>query len=266
MCRQLPKRTGSKYDKIGWKEKVEVLNVKRKGKMLDTEIHSSYLNEVITIKWYQPEAFTPMMKYQICLMQDGNDYFQLGRIATLSDQLHDEAEIEPTIFVGIHYNDKNDRQNKYHPNGSKQSAYIQFLLKEVIPFLDSELPTHQMASSRTIMGDSLAGTLAFMTALQFPHTFGKVIMQSPYVDQKVMNLLADSHNLESLSIYHTIGNEETDVRTTSGVVQDFLTPNRLLADQLHDRNCEYTYHEFDGHHSWKYWQPDLPRALRLMLS
>ena len=43
-----------------------------------------------------------------------------------------------------------------------------------------------------LIGDSLGGTVSFMTALMYPHTFGKVIMQSPFVDETVMNLAKTS--------------------------------------------------------------------------
>ncbi|WP_226037626.1 alpha/beta hydrolase [Aquibacillus saliphilus] len=236
----------------------------RKGKMLDKDINSRYLNETITVKWYQPESFTPLKSYHICIMQDGNDYFQLGKVASLSDQLHEDMEIEDTVFVGIHYNDKYDRQDKYHPNGAKQADYMNFLVHEVIPMLDEEIPSYQVGGSRALLGDSLAGTLALMTALSYPHTFGKVIMQSPYVNQTVTDLVTSSKKIDTIDIYHTIGNQETKVPTTAGTIEDFLSPNRQLNEQLKSYNFHYTYHELDGIHTWKYWQQDLQRALTTM--
>ncbi|QTM98715.1 esterase family protein [Sediminibacillus dalangtanensis] len=238
----------------------------RKGKMLDRQIDSKYLDEIMTIKWYLPESFSPLYKYHVCIMQDGDDYFQLGRIATLSDRLHSDGEIENTVFVGIHYNDKYDRQDKYHPNGSKQAAYMQFLLHEVVPLLDEELPTYHVGGSRALIGDSLAGTLALMTALKYSNTFGKVIMQSPYVDEKVLNAVQSAKSVDTLDIYHTIGNEETDVPTTAGDRKDFLEPNRKLRELIEQQDTNYVYHELDGNHTWKFWQKDLKRALVTMFN
>ncbi|WP_138416382.1 alpha/beta hydrolase [Aquibacillus sediminis] len=236
----------------------------RKGKMLDAQLNSTYLSETITVKWYQPEAFTPLNKYHVCIMQDGDDYFQLGRVATLSDQLHEDGEIEDTIFVGIHYKDRYDRQDKYHPTGSKQHAYMQFLIREVVPFLNEKIPNLHLGGSRTLMGDSLAGTLGLMTALNYPHTFGKVIMQSPYVDEDVLQSVREAKYFDNISIYHTIGNKETAVNTTAGDTKDFLGPNRELKQLIEQSNSLYHYHELDGNHTWKYWQKDLPRALVTM--
>ncbi|MCD5324650.1 MULTISPECIES: alpha/beta hydrolase [Pontibacillus] len=236
----------------------------RKGTMTDHTIDSHYLDETLTLKIFKPETFSPLYKYHICIMQDGDDYMQLGRIATLSDRFHSDQTIENTIFVGIHYNDKYDRREKYHPEGKKFTAYMKFLANEVVPLLDEELPTYHMGGSRALMGDSLGGTMALMTALKYPNTFGKVIMQSPYVDETVLEEAKTSSALSSMVIYHTIGNEETEVSTTDGKIQDFLTPNRKLQEILEEKCQQYTYHELDGEHTWKYWQKDLKRALPAM--
>ncbi|MBY7143130.1 esterase family protein [Virgibacillus sp. NKC19-3] len=237
----------------------------RKGTMIEKEINSDYLDETITLKLYQPESFSPLYKYHICIMQDGDDYYQMGRIATLSDRLHDSEEIMNTIFVGIHYQDKYDRREKYHPNGKQNEAYIKFLVAEVVPLLDRELPTYHMGKSRALMGDSLAGTLAFMTALKYPNTFGKVIMQSPLVDEDVLAAAENAKDIYSIDIYHTIGTEETAVDTTSDGQVDFLTPNRTLNNYLQEKGASYTYHELEGgQHTWKYWQKDMKRVLTSM--
>ncbi|GGB40390.1 esterase family protein [Virgibacillus dakarensis] len=233
----------------------------RKGTMIERKIFSRYLDEEMTLKIYQPENFSPLYKYHICIMQDGNDYFQLGRVATLSDRLHESQEITDTIFVGIHYKDKFDRKEKYHPSGKQHQSYMKFLVQEVVPYLDDLLPTYHMGQSRTLMGDSLAGTLALMTAITYPNTFSNVIMQSPYVDETVMNAVKNAKDIFSLDIYHTIGIGETEVDTTDGSKQDFLTPNRELNRLLAEKGISYLYYELDGPHTWKPWQKDLKRAL-----
>lgn len=239
----------------------------RKGKTIDHDIQSRYLNEKITLRIYEPESFSELYKYHICIMQDGNDYFQLGRVATFSDRLHEKEEIENTVFVGIHYQNRQDRWNKYHPNGKQNEAYMKFLVQEVVPLLDTLLPSYHMGQSRALMGDSLAGTLALMTAIQYPHTFGKVIMQSPYVNETVLNAVKNAINLQSIDIYHTIGTAETAVKTLEEDQADFLTPNRKLQSLLAEKETTYTYKEFeDGLHTWKYWQNDMITALTTMFS
>lgn len=235
----------------------------RKGKMSEQIIESNYLQEMMTLKIYTPEDYSPFQPYNLCIMQDGNDYYQMGRVATVSDQLHEDGDIEYTIFVGIHYQDRYDRRRKYHPDGEQLQAYIQFVVNEVVPFLDEN---YQIRSPRILMGDSLAGTLAFMIASKQPHIFNKIIIQSPFVDQEILQLAENTENLSLLDIYHTIGEAETTVKTTDGQIVDFLTPNQHLSKILSQKASNYEYKEIhNGKHTWGYWQKDLPTALKYIL-
>ncbi|WP_085992696.1 alpha/beta hydrolase [Oceanobacillus senegalensis] len=240
----------------------------RKGTMINKEINSSYLNETKQIKIYKPESFSPLYKYNICLMQDGNDYFQMGRIATFSDRLHESEEITNTVFIGIHYKDRQDRRKKYHPSGEQYEAYTKFVVNEVIPLIDEIIPTLLLGKTRAIMGDSLAGSFALATALRYPNTFGKVIMHSPYIDEVMLNLVKETKvDLSSIDIYHTIGTKEDNATLSDGKVEDLLTPSRKLNQLLTNKGASYTYHELeDGNHTWKYWQKEMPRTLTSMFS
>ncbi|MDY0396102.1 alpha/beta hydrolase [Virgibacillus halophilus] len=239
--------------------------MRRKGKMTEHKIDSVYLKETMTLKIYQSENYSSLYKQNLCIMQDGNDYYQLGRAATFSDRLHEARKMENTVFAGIHYKDKFDRRKKYHPDGAEQNNYVKFLAKEVVPFLDDLLPTYLMGQTRALLGDSLAGTIALMTALKYPHTFGKIIMQSPYVDEKVLQAVKDAPAMDGLKIYHTIGTAETDVTMTDNKRADFLASNRRLHDALQAKNTSYYYRELpEGEHTWKYWQNDLSNALTTM--
>ncbi len=44
-------------------------------------------------------------------------------------------------------------------------------------------------------------------------------------------------------------------------IKDFLTPNRQLHQLLTEKGYKVFYEEFEGNHTWKYWKPDLRRAL-----
>lgn len=238
----------------------------RKGNMYDKEIMSDFLNEKMLIKIYEPKEFNSLYENTVCIMQDGDDYFQLGRIATLSDKLHDNDEITNTTFVGIHYIDRYDRLKKYHPDGEQFEAYKQFLTKEVVPLLDEKLPINPLGTIRALLGDSLAGTIALMTALEQPATFHKVMMQSPLVTDTVFQMAKTVDN-RRLEVYHSIGLDELAVPTTKDGQVDFLTPNRELAHILQQSLSNYEYVEIEnGNHTWKYWQKELPNVLAKMLS
>ncbi|MFB5196265.1 hypothetical protein COJ96_08315 [Bacillus sp. AFS073361] len=235
-----------------------------KGTIKELTIYSAELGEDVQLLVYLPANFSPLYKYSLLIAQDGRDYFQLGRIARLADEFLFQREIENLIIIGVPYNDVEDRRKKYHPKGSQNQQYIRFLAHELVPFLDQEFPTYQMGSTRALIGDSLGGAVSLMTALQYPHTFGKVLLHSPYVDDSILSAVKNFSEGQLLQLYHVIGNQETEVQTTDGSLKDFLTPNRELSKIISEKPITYFYEEFSGNHTWTYWQPDLRRALKML--
>lgn len=236
------------------------------GKIQELQFYSQALNENITLLVYVPANFSPLYKYTLCIANDGKDYFQMGRIGRAADALLQDQQIENIIIVGIPYNDVQDRRTKYHPDGEKFEAYIRFLAHELVPFLDDTFPTYGVGHGRALIGDSLAATISLMAALRYPHTFGKVLMQSPYVDQAVMDAVTSFTDSQLLDIYHIIGKHETNVPTTDGKRSNFIVPNRELHQLLVEKEFPHYYEEFDGEHTWKYWQKNLPQALKHVFS
>ncbi|MEH7117374.1 esterase family protein [Neobacillus vireti] len=235
-----------------------------KGTIKEFTFHSSALQENMQLLIYLPANYSPLNKYSLLIAQDGKDYFQLGRIGRLADELLYKKEIENIIIVGVPYKNVQDRRQKYHPDGDQNHQYIRFLAHELTPFLDKEYPTYQMGSGRALIGSSLGATVSLMTALQYPNSFGKLLLQSPFVDEQVLNMVEDFTEGQPLDIYHVVGTQETEVHTTDGKVKDFLSPNKLLAKKIETKPITYFYEEFNGTHTWTYWQPDLKRALKML--
>jgi enterochelin esterase-like enzyme len=235
-----------------------------KGSVKELLFKSNELGEELEILIYLPANYSPLYKYSLLIAQDGQDYFQLGRIGRFVDELLYKREIENILVVGIPYKNVEDRRKKYHPDGEQHQAYTRFLAHELVGFLDHEFPTYQMGSTRALIGDSLGASISLLTALQYPYTFGKVLLQSPFVNDVVLEKIKSFSKPELLDIYHVVGNNETEVNTTDGRIQNFLIPNREMSKLCLERSFTYFYEEFYGDHSWTYWQPDLKRALSLM--
>ena len=232
-----------------------------RGTVKDVTFFSNALNEELELLIYIPANYSPLYEYNILIASDGKDYFQLGGLPRLADQLIDDFIIENVIIVGIPYKNYNDRKRKYIPTGDQFEAYMRFLAHELVPYLDDEFATSQMGASRVLLGDSMAATVSLMTAINYPHIFGKAILQSPYVDEHVLQAVRQAKNLDILSLYHIIGLQENEVVFKDNTVKDFLTPNRELHQLLQTLDVDTFYEEFDGNHTWTYWKPDLKRAL-----
>ncbi|MBP3951223.1 esterase family protein [Bacillus suaedae] len=236
------------------------------GSITDAVIKSNELKEDISLLIYTPPDFTPLKTYDLLICQDGNDYFQIGRIPRQAEALMEEGDIRETIIVGVPYPSVDERRERYFPRAKKNEAYIRFLAHELLPFLDEEYPLEPLASARTLAGDSLAATVSLMTAVRYPSLFGQVMMHSPFVNEDVLTEVKACQKPEELSLYHVIGLKETAVNTTDGNIVDFIPPNRQLTELIEEMDFTYYYHEFDGDHKWTYWQKDLPRGLKSLLS
>lgn len=232
-----------------------------KGTVQDLKFYSESLQETLDLYIYIPANYSPLYKYNILIASDGKDYFQLGGITKLADELIDDYEIENIIIACVPYKDIKDRRHKYIPSGEQHDAYLRFLAHELVPYLDREYSTYQMGMSRGVIGDSLAATASLMATLKYPSIFGKAILQSPFVDDDVLKAVEQFKNPSDISIYHIVGKGENKVVTMDKSIKDFLTPNRKLHNLMLSKGFSTFYDEFDGNHTWKYWKPDLRRAL-----
>ncbi|MGG0657082.1 alpha/beta hydrolase [Rummeliibacillus pycnus] len=232
------------------------------GTITDIEFYSEALQEKVELLIYIPANYSPFYKYSILIASDGKDYFQLGRISRVADEYLASEEIENLIIVGVPYKNVEDRRRKYLPNGDLHDAYLRFLAHELVPYIDEQYSTYRMGMSRALIGDSQAATVSLLAAIAYPNIFGKVIMQSPFVDDTILRKVHEVKDPHAFSIYHVVGSLEHEVVTMDKTIKDFLTPNRNLHQLLIDKGFTTFYEEFEGQHTWKYWQKDLKRAIK----
>ena len=234
------------------------------GKIEEVSIYSKALDEEMQLLIHLPHNYSELYKFSILIASDGKDYFQYGRIGRVVDELIEAREIENVIVVGVPYKSVSERRRLYHPEGDRHEAYLRFLARELVPYLDENYPTYQVGDGRGLIGDSLAATISLLAAAKYPNTFGKVILHSPLVNDSVLEAVKNVKDSSRFSIYHVIGKEETEVKTVKDGIQDFLTPNRELRDLIEQKMFPYFYEEFNGDHTWKHWQPDVRRAISMV--
>ncbi|MGG3926616.1 alpha/beta hydrolase-fold protein [Metabacillus fastidiosus] len=239
--------------------------MKRIGIVREQSFYSEALQEEMTLLIYSPRNFSPFLHYNLLIAQDGLDYFRFGRIARQVETLMEE-DMKQLIIIGIPYTNVDDRKEKYHPDGHKFKKYMNFLTNELVPYLDNQFPALKGKSEYTLIGDSLAATVSLMAGLLQPAVFTKLILQSPYVNEVVLQAVENFTSSSSPVIYHQIGDKETEVKMMDGCVKDFLTPNRELNKLLTQKGFSSFYEEFKGEHLWKYWQASLTPIFRAMFN
>ncbi len=234
------------------------------GSITEATIESEQLQCTISLSVYLPANYTPLKSYRLMICQDGQDFFRFGRVHRQVDSLIDELDIEELIVVGVPYPSVETRRTWYHPNNETHVAYTRFLACELLPYIEKNYSVEPLAEARMLAGDSLAATISLLTALEYPTLFKKVLLFSPYVNQVVEDKVKQFEKPDILSIYHIIGKKEDVVKTTDGKKEDFLTPNRQMKEVLTNTSFDYTYEEFDGDHTWTYWQNYLATGLKTL--
>jgi enterochelin esterase-like enzyme len=201
--------------------------------------------------------------YPVIYCQDGEQFFQFGRIATVANRLYYEGAIEPPIIVGI-ASDPSARSAEYDPDGAMFERYEHFFVGELLPFIEKSYPIRDSGDSRILAGDSLAAALSLHVALNYRKLFTRIIALSGAFYEASQYRLALESDLSWLEAYMVVGLDEREVSTSRGVF-DFLELNRKARDLLEDRLAAVSYMEKPGKHLWGFWQKELPDALRYFL-
>lgn len=125
-----------------------------------------------------------MWRYPVIYMHDGQNIFDpvtssFGVDWSIDETLDDlikKKALEPVIVVGI-YN-TSDRMKEYTP-GDKGTAYMNFIVKTVKPFIDSTYRTRPDRKNTIVGGSSAGGIMSFMLVWEHPDVFSKAICMSP---------------------------------------------------------------------------------------
>ncbi len=223
---------------------------------------STHLGEDRTIVVSLPPNYTERRAHPVLYLQDGDDYFLLGRIATTVNRLLQEERIASLLVVGIPV-DKARRRDEYGPDGARFQQYQRFLHNEIIPYIDRVYATIPSRRGRVIGGSSLGATQALMTAVTYSNAFRAVLSQSGAFHPRMHDWLRNQARRLDLSVYMSVGTHESPAITPAGRL-DILGWNRTVADILRECGLDVVYREKEGGHDWGFWQQDLPEALMVL--
>lgn len=227
------------------------------------DIDSIFLKKRRQLRVFLPPGYNELVAYPVVYCQDGEQFFNYGRLATHATKLILDDNLQPMIIVGVDV-DLEHRTAEYAPDGERFEAYCRFFVEEVIPLIERKYAVQQSPSGRILAGDSLGGTVALHLALEHPYEFAKVLSLSGAFLKSTHQRLESEQDLSWLNIYMLIGLQETQVKTERGTF-DFLEANREAHRLLGARNAQLYYEEKPGEHLWGFWQGELPGALKYFL-
>jgi len=226
-------------------------------------VPSQALGEERAVRVFLPPGYQEIVSYPVIYCQDGEQFFNFGRIVTHMNRLIFDEDVQPAIIVGVDVNTA-VRTSEYAPEGSRFKAYCQFFAEELLPFIESKYSVRTEPAERILAGDSLGGTVSLHLALDYPSLFSNVISLSGAFLQSTRERIGREADLSWLRLYMLIGLDELEVTTERGTF-DFLDANRQTRTMLEAKSCRMTYEEKPGKHLWGFWQNELPAAMKLFL-
>lgn len=228
-------------------------------------VSSSHLPEgTRDLRVYLPPGYNEVLSYPVVYCQDGEDFFNFGRIATIANKMILDDGLEPFIIVGVEV-DKSKRTAEYAADGERHAAYVAFFGEELIPFVEGKYPVRREASQRILAGDSLGATVSFHLALTYPKLFQQIISLSGAYYPSSRAIASEAGDLCWLTMYMIVGLQETAYETDRGVY-DFVAMNREMKQILTSKNASIRYGEHDGQHVWGFWQRMIPEALQTFIA
>ncbi|MEZ5040444.1 MAG: alpha/beta hydrolase-fold protein [Saprospiraceae bacterium] len=231
------------------------------------KIESTILNENRELNIYLPASYAvdTLKTYPVIYLLDGSkeeDFIHISGIVQFGSFSWINM-LPESIIVGIGNVDrerdftdptKNERDQKDFPTSGESKNFIQFLQKELQPFIESNFRTE---NEKTIIGQSLGGLLATEILFKNPELFDHFIIVSPSLWWNDEAMLDDEPlNYQTVkSIYITVGKEgEIMERTAKELYNKLDSLNKgntkiyfeFLADKTHaDALHQAVYNAFE---------------------
>jgi enterochelin esterase-like enzyme len=244
------------------------LNTRRKvpkGTLAPSRMRSDVLHNERRIWVYTPNTYSPKDKggYGLLVLMDGVDYLEYMSAVTMLDNLIADNVIPPLVAVFV---DVIDTKTRYVELSCHQ-PFIDFLTKELLPWVESNYNVTRDRRRRIICGLSLGGLCATYAGFRRSDLFENVIVQSgayswkgisdnPNGEDEWLVRRFESEPKKPLRFHLVVGQFE---RSTPGL--DMLTANRNMRDVLWAKGYEVDYSEYHGAHDYICWEETMPGAL-----
>ena len=220
---------------------------------------------------YTPYGYekNPKAKYPVLYLLHGGGgdeeaWTSMGRAAQILDNLIEKGLAKPMIVVMPNGNPNQKAANTLgletvqmdRQDPKWQNAYVNSLVKEIVPFIDKEYRTIAKADGRAIAGLSMGGGHTTSATILYPGVFSYIcplscgIRESDELDNQLLGIKKAGYKLYWIGV----GKEDTMAYQGSLVLDEHLTKN----------NMPHTLFVSDDAHVWKNWRLYLNTFARLL--
>jgi predicted alpha/beta superfamily hydrolase len=221
----------------------------------------------------------------VLYLNDGQNLFDSARafagntwrVPETVERLTRDRRIPPMLVVGIDHGEMR-RAREYLPVADERNPfarrpmgrqYVEFVTREVVPFIEGAYPVARQVSARAFGGSSYGAVAALLAVLERPGVFGRLLLESPslYVGGGLLLRKARRAPRWPARVYLGVGTAETgrdDINRET--VRNLRTLESTLRDAgLGPRRLKVVVEE-GATHSESAWAARLPEALAFLFS
>jgi enterochelin esterase-like enzyme len=213
-----------------------------KGSVTITNFHSTIMNKNYQVQIYMPPGYdnSGTAAYPSVYLQDGQEYLSLGSMNNTIDNLLDSDKIDPVIGVFIRPTNRNEEYGF-----TLRYDYKDFIIQELVPYIDANYPTIKLPEYRLIMGTSLGANVSALIAYEHPEIFSNCGLHSPAFwvnDFEVARWYTDSIP-KDIKLYWV-----------AGTYEDLGIDWQTFTDSLDAKGYTYGWNIYHEGHSWGLWR------------
>lgn len=247
-------------------------------------IKSLYLKRKVELDVFLPEGLLGNERLNLLLLNDGQDASELMLQETLGE-LYSKGKTAAIVAVAIKASD--DRVQEYGVarvpdflnRGAKASAYTHFIVKELLPFLENNIP-YPINGTRAFAGYSLGGLSAFDVAWNNDSVFDVIgVMSGAFwwrrkdltdgytdADRILHQVINQSTDKPELKFWLMTGTEDEKADRNKNFIIDSIDDTIDVIKELlmkgYQRPDDICYYEMvGGEHNVKTWAKVLPAFL-----
>jgi len=243
--------------------------------ILDMNFPMPQLNKTRRVWVYLPPDYhTSSKKYPVLYMQDGQNLFDQyftsfgeWEVDESLNTLFNQGDYG-VIVVGID-NGGASRIDEYSPwnnpayGGGQGTQYMNWMVNNLKPFIDSSFRTYVQPEYTGIMGSSMGALISQYGAVQYPQTFKKVGILSPafWFHNSIFTHVHNTGVLPDMKFYFVSGTTESSSMVPLMTAMRDSVVNNGLSIQ---RTKLLTF--ADGQHSEWFWDREFPAAYQWLFS
>jgi len=220
--------------------------------------------------------------YPVLYLNDGQNLFEAAtsyagvewQVDETADRLIREDAVLAMIIVGIDNTGK-DRIREYMPHRSMNPMmlrvqgryYPDFLIKEVMPFVERNYRVGAGPENTGLGGSSLGGLIALYTAMVRPGVIGRLLVESPSLWASHRQAIKESRSVRIWPerIYLGVGTAEAGSAERSRTVVDDVRELAAILRRavLSEKRLRLVVKDGAGHNEAA-WAERFPEALRFL--